>query len=483
MGVDILAHICDLTTEFSNLTNKYGLAVATKRDPTVAELEKQSVVLAHGAAALWSDDEKRKRQESLLAFQKRLGLMRRVKWVMKDKKTFEILVTNLKRLNDGLRDILPTVQQRVYDRSLLINTEKLEILEILASDNPSRLDHVNQTYTQLVRFKKIAIKQARSIQGNDDLKEPIELNPAQVEVADGGGVFKAVLAKFDSTNVIVEYKQIEEEDRARTKIFESRLKDLVSLLQISPKPATYRVLDCKGYFLATETNPRKYGLVFSLPQGLDTAEGLKMASLHSLLRTPTDKSAALHYPLGPRLRLAALLASSVAALHDSGWLHHNITSLNIICLSTRPNDFVDIGRPYLSGFAFDLVDDPTAVSEISSRSGDNNYRHPAYQAPMPPGRKYTRWYELYSLGIVLIEIGLWRQIRSLRMPNMDARAFATHLREQVVPNLGFYMGERYKNAVLKCLEPERLDIGDDDKKRLSEAFSRQVVAELDYCQA
>ncbi|KAG5778310.1 hypothetical protein H9Q73_008010 [Fusarium xylarioides] len=66
--------------------------------------------------------------------------------------------------------------------------------------------------------------------------------------------------------------------------------------------------------------------------------------------------------------------------------------------------------------------------------------------------KFKRSYDLYSLGVVLIEIGLWKQIDSSRPEISHALAFKRHLEEIVAPNLKFYMGEKYALAVLNCLD-------------------------------
>ncbi|EWG50820.1 hypothetical protein FVEG_09950 [Fusarium verticillioides 7600] len=73
---------------------------------------------------------------------------------------------------------------------------------------------------------------------------------------------------------------------------------------------------------------------------------------------------------------------------------------------------------------------------------------PEYQLPFTQTSKtkFKRSYDLYSLGVVLIEIGLWKQIDSFRPEGSHALAFKRHLEETVAPALKFYMGEKYTLA-------------------------------------
>ncbi|KAF5569560.1 hypothetical protein FPANT_13903, partial [Fusarium pseudoanthophilum] len=111
----------------------------------------------------------------------------------------------------------------------------------------------------------------------------------------------------------------------------------------------------------------------------------------------------------------------------------------------------------------------------ATQTGDNNYRHPEYQLPFTQTSKtkFKRSYDLYSLGVVLIEIGLWKQIDSFRPEGSHALAFKRHLEERVAPTLKFYMGEKYTLAVLNCLDTSRIAPDGDEDWRLSDAFSRK----------
>lgn len=490
-AIEIIAQICDLTTEATNLEKLYGLQLkpqGSSIDPDDAALAAQKISLANGAAVLWSAQERRKREDNLLSLQKRISHLRRLKWAIRDKAKFEELHEQLKSLNDGLRDILPRVQQNNIDRTLLIDqSDQGAILELLVNNEAFQL--ASQDYVRAAKVKYLTLQQEGRVASTALRLEPAKQLDCQALRPDDADK-KRGLATFDGERVLFEVKTTQETDQRILDIIDQRIQGLVSLLQISPKPSNFRVLDCKGYLRtpgAASSSATRYGLVFALPDDLRDHANTRVQTLHSILRPHGDNRVPVRFPLDTRFQLAARLATSVLQLHEAKWLHHNVTSGNIICLSSSAQDADDpIGSPYLSGFDLARFDDPREVSEIAARDGDNSYRHPEYQisstGAVGPGRKYSRSYELYSLGVVLAEIGLWRQAEALRPPNSHAAAFARHLKIAVVPMLAYYMGKSYADAVLCCLETERLASAGNEKK-LSEAFSRRVVAVLEGCRA
>lgn len=479
--IDLLAHICDLATSHRNLVKYYGLKLENKAAELDDDAATQEVaLLAQGARTLWSEDERKKREENLLEFQKRLGNIQKIKWGIKDKAKFDGLVSKISNLNDGLRDILPIVQQKIYDRSLLIALpSNPKMLDALASEDLENLRYVSQTYARAAKIKSKLVKQAQSLPSRDYLSlsdEATELDSVKIAIQEGE--LDRVIGKMDDKKIIVEFKEITDQDHSE--IFENRLKSLVALLQISPKPDNYRVLDCQGYFIP-RSDRRRIGMVFSFPETLAMSEHTRMDTLYSLLRGKNNNEVPVQFPLGERLRLAAVLASSIAELHAAGWLHRNITSNNVLCLGSEA--VPAISRPFLSGFEFARFNDPREVSEVMQNTGDNNYRHPEYQVPVPKGRKYRRSYELYSLGVLLIEIGLWKQIKVFRQEDQHSAGFSQYLRDRIVPYLSYYMGQHYRDAVLYCLDTARFGVGDDEGKALLEAFSQKVVSALEMCRA
>lgn len=81
----------------------------------------------------------------------------------------------------------------------------------------------------------------------------------------------------------------------------------------------------------------------------------------------------------------------------------------------------DFGHPYLVGFNTARSDQPpqgrsnetgypmTAVAQAAARNLTMDYyQHPAKLTN--PSLPYERFYDLYSLGVVLVELGAWRSL-------------------------------------------------------------------------
>lgn len=107
--------------------------------------------------------------------------------------------------------------------------------------------------------------------------------------------------------------------------------------------------------------------------------------------------------------------------------------------------------------------------------------------------QYRQYYELYSFGIILIEIGLWEQISTLWKPHYTPERFPQKLLDGYVPKLGPKMGARYRDIVRSLLTLElsviekRTDDYSDAKPAENQAARAEmywrVVKPLEECRA
>jgi len=77
------------------------------------------------------------------------------------------------------------------------------------------------------------------------------------------------------------------------------------------------------------------------------------------------------------------------------------------------------------------------------------YAHPSYRGGKV---RYCRLFEIYSLGVVLLEIGLWRRIESGVRPDQSPESVRSMLIQACDEELGPAMGKLYRDAVWCCLE-------------------------------
>lgn len=198
-----------------------------------------------------------------------------------------------------------------------------------------------------------------------------------------------------------------------------------------------RIPNCIGFI------PMKnaFGFLYPFPTNTDVP-----TTLLSLL----DAKSASIPALEARIRLANTLVLCLAELHTVGWLHRNLNSDNIIFFST-PDCSIEkaIEDPYVIGLSTARPDSDLWSSWGPDDSRLVDYCHPEYGKK----RRFQAIYDYYSLGIILLEIGLWRPVHSItsKWPTASPEAIQTTLIEKYVKQLRSQMGSAYYGAVLACM--------------------------------
>ncbi|RAL14789.1 uncharacterized protein BO97DRAFT_412093 [Aspergillus homomorphus CBS 101889] len=277
--------------------------------------------------------------------------------------------------------------------------------------------------------------------------------------------------------------------------FGRRTKDVRDLARVlsTVDPKFFGLLSCRGV-LRTDN---AFNLILPIPLSYQQAH---LLSLRSIL--PTD--ARISYPLNERVNLAASLARSVVFLHSSSFVHKSIAPENIIICQTDPTL---LGTPFLVGFdQFRLAEGRTY------RTGDNAwekniYRHPGRQG-IRPDEEYMMQHDIYSIGVCLLEIGLWTSFvqypgdmsKAVPEPSLsidefiqetDQRRAAAHIKEMLInlarTKLPLHMGTIYAEVVescLTCLDKNNTTFGpeteflDDDGIIVGVRYIEKVLFEL-----
>ena len=139
-----------------------------------------------------------------------------------------------------------------------------------------------------------------------------------------------------------------------------------------------------------------------------------------------------------------------------------------------------IGTPYLVGFSY--ARRGTARSTGSSRADWRKeiYRHPERQAAelgIDPEVYYKPYHDIYSLGVVLLELGLWERLDSLYDTHLK-RAAPAQRRDRLVDlackNLPLKIGSTFAGIVKKCLE-----VDNDTNEREEQITVQNVLEELE----
>lgn len=272
-------------------------------------------------------------------------------------------------------------------------------------------------------------------------------------------------------------------------IMELRAKDF----NTDPKPRGLRILKCLGFFEQQKGQNRRhgYGFIYELPVEVQSRDKfVPPITLRQLLVQGADpeKWSSSQAPLRGRLLLAHSLALFFESFYGVGCLHETFNSKNVIFTRTIPEMLSSPGawsEPYVVGFQKCRPDGQQWATEGPSDDRSfHDYEHPDY---MDRGR-FLLEYDYYSLGLVLLEIGLWRPIQSWserheyrKLPPSQFRAV---LLEKYVPRLTTTVGEIYRDVVRTCIDGtlERNREGAPTEEASSDVFnvfSERVVGPLE----
>lgn len=452
---------------------------------------------------------------------------KRLLWVAFDEEVFVDLLKRLTELNDYLHELMHGHQARVLEQTTertylemvqvratvdeltqLVNAALL--LEESGSNDSSASATRRRTDMALASLASFKILNAvnddpRGVKalGYDATLESTRKRYSQISYNDRNAVTnKRTKGRFHpdgdaSHQVWIEWKPYKEVwDQALHKQVPSRenvkrVKALVALLQ-SSKPAEFCVPRCLGYFDDRDDSHHsqhdfRFGLIFQLPERV--SPDVTPVTLHHLISTVPMPS------LNDRIALAHQLAVCVLYLHAVNWLHKAIRSDNILFFSHTSS--AELSKPYLSGFHYAR---PDRSNETTNEDGLDSwaelYLHPDYQG-LGTKRSYRKTFDIYSFGLILLEIARWATIANILDIDPDSAPFAElkgirskllQVGSESLASVKARCGDRYYGAVKTCLEGGAAFGIDDDVDeasvetgaKLQQGFTRLVVDALEH---
>lgn len=296
-----------------------------------------------------------------------------------------------------------------------------------------------------------------------------------------------------SDQLMEEYK-VYDEHRSPKEIADmrARIDSLADVLR-AEKPESFRCLQLHDW--KHEKNSRRFIYRFNLPGHYKK----KSITLYNVIKNSERQS---RPTLEERLTMAYHIAKAVAQWHRVDWVHQSISSHNVIFLKPETggsSDRWDFHAPLLHGFDFARPNAKPSIGRYVENIELDIYRHPDRQGEARDG--HTKRHDLYSLGVVLLEIGLWRSCRGMveqRAEHQHQQNVRKHtatkfeagkvakedmvkwLAETVRGSLAHYVGSDYRDAVLTCLTSEfRVTQDDERESKLLEAMDKMVLQKLE----
>lgn len=448
------------------------------------------------------------------------------------KDAFEDLINKLIALNDRIESILDRdalgeirAMQAQSNLMLLQVTDKVTQLRVLIealniTRQPQRCDayltsspfrpipagvdiESTSTVASLAEFKAEAMLVDMNIA--QQAPKCIDLADIALECSSGhSDVFRhkkvRSTGQYQQRHVWLEWRENVDETRLSSEIQEqihTRVKQLTALLCNKNKSPLFRSPICLGYVRDDSDEMPRYALVYDF----EAPSRSKDATLRTLREALTSQQVP---SLGKRIALACAIAESLFYLHTVSWLHKDIKSDNIIFIRQHsgetPEDgkeVADISSPILSGFDCsrpDLVDEYSF--RYSTMVANELYRHP--DLLQLKTQRYQKSHDMYSLGLVLIEIALWQPIEAIvgiqvrqshlleiskKLARLDDKDDALRLR------LAAQVGDGFADVVSRCVAgAEGIDASSgseetdpDVRARMQEVFFDEVVKRLqDY---
>ena len=478
---------------------------------------------------------------------------KRLKWATFDRKKMEALIVKLADFNDKMHealdkaqvDLLLDMQTRTNDQIVLLNRTMSHMVQIYQSDRLASRQQYAITELDESEYDGLhgSGRSIASSAASQPLAAAAQQNFIHLAIEDSHSLTDSFAHKIDLPDLAHDIREIElsfddvrpkpgvefpdeEEEGLRTEAFyktdhvwiewkapnhsgpmqhesgidpmiHARVKKLAALLSKNNRTVSFKAPFCRGYFIDTAAS--RFGLVFEKPASV--AAETEPVTLHSLITATNMPDSKVEMPsYTDRILLMRLISETVERLHARDWLHKGLRSANILLFPKQDGE-INYADPFVSGFDYSRPATKDDMTEVPSDNPSADvYRHPTVQhigiKDDSNGREsYKKSFDIYSLGIVLLEIAHWKTIDEILQidletakPN-DTWAVQNRLLVKDPQHLKFvksYCGNTVENLIRCCLVGvEAFGLPKDcNEKRdviaagLQKAFVENVVKKL-----
>ncbi|KAK3181122.1 hypothetical protein K4F52_007535 [Lecanicillium sp. MT-2017a] len=398
--------------------------------------------------------------------------IRAFQWAIRDAEKFEQLVLNVGVLLQHLFNLIPQDQdllkRQIHITLPDIPRADLEVVRELnfSSKDMNPNDAVRSTINFLTHSARIrsalpiwGVKQSLSSNGLE--QSPVKTPDFCVSPPDHLAAWSTSIEIADGSQVpvMVEWRWTEQIAKASMEellLFQHDVARLAKLLSLASQWSEYHILPFLGYFvdndfLYGQHGPR-YGLVFQLPQ----CKPNTTPDCRNLREAIKPSASSEQKPsIKARFHIARELVTAVFYLLTIGWHHKAIHSRNLYLLGEHSSGPV----VKLLGFEYARPDEPGQRSLDPNNDGFLDlYRHRRCRSAARATQEYIeqgycKIYDIYSVGVLLFEIGCWQS-----MENLKKRFDYERSKGAVVDDtLESYLAGRVKQD-LRVMSPKYADI-------------------------
>lgn len=283
----------------------------------------------------------------------------------------------------------------------------------------------------------------------------------------------------EATPTIIEYKDYGELEYVTPRgqdCFKNVQNQVAQLVKLLSTAGEFRLHTLPLQTHEHQPGQKRFVFVFDYPLG-----SLTSAAPVSLRDMFNEKELPLHL----RFKIASVLAEAIGSFHADGWVHKSIRSASVKFFQ-KTSGRVNYPEPYLVGFEYSRPEEAATANTGEFDVENNLYRHPNRQGN--PTVKFNRTHDIYALGVVLLEIGLWKtafswyheQCKTKREGVMiNAVTMQRVFIKAATANLDRSMGTAYKEAVLTCLNCE-LQSTTMSPAQIAIGFKTKVLDKVDF---
>jgi hypothetical protein len=403
------------------------------------------------------------------SYAEKKGVASKAKYAMYDAKKIKEAVKDLEEWKRRFTERAMVFKNFIYDHD-----RESEASKDSAKQAPVEMIELHGDGAQKVKERLSEILRNQHPKSGPLILPPVKINDYTV-LAD------ASLWYSEDNRRLVEFHNYAGKSREDVETMREAVRHIANCLR-AVDSSTMKILECEGF--SDNIAQEMFALHFFMPANQNYPR-----SLRSLLAGEENKKGKKH-SLTDRVRLAQSIASAVLYVHSSGFVHKNIRPENIVVFESIEKGSTrfpySIGHPYLVGY--DGVRQEKDASIYADVTGWQRriYVPKERLDPVPARAKFSWKHDIYSLGVILLEIAIWDNFA-----NPDGRVGKTlkAAPDMFVPlmeelkNVPRLLGDKYRDATMSCLKMLEGETGeavrDEDGVLLGTNYICQVLDKLE----